>query len=114
MGSSKGEAYLELELRSRDIGFRREVRFHQTRRWRFDFVIIGTKLAIEVEGITSYGRNKNGSMKLGRHQTAKGIEADLIKYQEAMKLGWTVYRCSQGMVESGAAIETILLLLERF
>src|SRR4051812_40706652 len=28
----------------------REVRFHPTRRWRFDFVVIGTKVAIEVQG----------------------------------------------------------------
>ena len=88
----------------------REYRFHPTRRWRFDFAYPDLKLATEVEGITSYGKNQNGTMKLGRHQSAKGIEADLIKYQEAMKLGWTVYRCSGQMIKSGDAIDTIKLL----
>ena len=68
-------------------------------------------IAIEVEGITFYGKNKNGSMKLGRHQTGKGIEADCEKYDEAMRLGWNVYRCTQSMVKSGRAIETIEILI---
>ena len=107
MSKSKAEELLALELRANGIEFRREVTFHPVRKWRFDFAVKSAMLAIEVEGITSWGKNKNGSMKLGRHQTAKGIEGDLEKYGEAMKLGWNVYRCSPKMVNSGCAIETI-------
>jgi len=110
---SKAEEELALHLRAVNIEFEREFRFHPTRKWRFDFAILPYKLAIEVEGITFYGKNKNGSMKLGRHQTGKGIEADLEKYGEAMKLGWNIYRCSQKMVKSGQAIETIEILLKQ-
>ena len=109
---SKAEEQLALHLSAYKYDFEREYRFHPTRRWRFDFAMPKIKLAIEVEGVTFYGKNKNGSMKLGRHQTAKGIEGDLEKYGEAMKLGWNVYRCSQNMVKSGQAINTIKILIE--
>ena len=109
---SKIEEELAFQLTAMNIEFEREVKFHPVRRWRFDFVITGTKIAVEVEGITSYGRNKDGSMRLGRHQTAKGIKGDLEKYGEAMMLGWNVYRCEQSMVKSGRALQTIEKLIQ--
>ena len=110
---SKAEELLALQLRAEGIdGWIRECRFHPTRRWRFDFAWESAMLAVEVEGITFYGKNKNGTMRLGRHQTAKGLESDCEKYGQAMLLGWAVYRCTQGMVKSGAAIDTIKRLLE--
>lgn len=110
---SKAEEQLALHLKALKIEFEREYRFHPTRRWRFDFAIPDIKIAIEVEGITCYGKNRDGSMKLGRHQTKKGFEADLEKYREAMKLGWNIFRCSPDMVKSGKAIETIELLVNK-
>ena len=112
MGKSKAEETLNFQLKSYKIDFEREYRFHPVRRWRFDFAIPDLMLAIEVEGVTSYGKNKNGSMKLGRHQTEKGYTQDCIKYGEAMKLGWTVYRCTQSLVNDGSAIEVILSLID--
>lgn len=108
--ASKAELELEMHLNALGFSFEREYRFHPVRRWRFDFAFLELKLAVEVEGITYYGKNKNGSMRLGRHQTAKGIAGDLEKYDEAMRLGWNVYRCSQDMVKSGRALETIEIL----
>lgn len=110
---SKAEDLLELHLKAEGIEYVREHRFHPTRRWRFDFAMPALKLAVEVEGITWFGKNKNGTMKLGRHQSAKGIEGDLEKYGEAMKLGWNVYRCSQNMVKNGTAIDTIKILCKK-
>lgn len=110
---SKAEETLALHLRAVGIKFARESRFHPTRRWLFDFAILDKKLAIEVEGITFFGKNKDGSTKLGRHQTAKGFQEDCEKYDEAMRLGWTVYRCTPQMVKSGKAIETIEILLNQ-
>lgn len=108
---SKAEDNLEFQLRAIKIGYEREARFHPVRMWRFDFIITGTKIAVEVEGVTQYGKNKNGSMKLGRHQTAKGMAGDMEKYDEAIRLGWNIYRCSQEMIRSGRAIQTIELLI---
>lgn len=81
--------------------------------WRFDFALPELSLAVEIEGITHYGRTRGGKMALGRHQSATGIEGDLQKYDAAMRLGWTVYRCSQHMVRAGHAVETIAILVEQ-
>ena len=105
---SKVEEEFDLHLRAEGIkGFEREVRFHPVRRWRFDFANEDLMIAVEIQGLTYYG----GKEKAGRHQTAKGIEGDLEKYDEAMRLGWSVYQCSQKMVRSGKAIETLKILI---
>lgn len=90
---------------------KREFRFHPTRKWLFDFAWPDLKLAVEVEGITNVGKHEDGKSNLGRHQTPKGYEADCVKYGAAMELGWDVYRCTPRMVKSGAAIETIQILM---
>ena len=94
-------------------GIRTRLKLASLKNWRFDLAFVDLKLAVEVEGITSYGKNGDGSMKLGRHQTSKGMEEDLQKYESAMRLGWDVYRCSGAMIKSGRAIETIELLVNR-
>lgn len=109
---SKAEEQFALQVRA--VGLpepEREYRFHPTRRWRFDFAWPELKLAVEIEGITFYGKNKNGSMKLGRHQTAKGLTNDCEKYGEAMLLKWDVYRCTQEFVKKGIAIDMVQKLL---
>jgi hypothetical protein len=70
--------------------------------WRFDFAFIEQKIAVEVEG---------GAWTGGRHTRGKGFSEDLIKYDAAMNLGWTVYRCDGSMVKNGCAINTIIKLL---
>jgi very-short-patch-repair endonuclease len=76
----------------------RELRFHPTRRWRFDFSIPRLKIAIEVEGAT-WAR--------GRHTRGSGFEKDCEKYNEATIMGWRVLRFTTDMVISGEAIAVI-------
>ena len=71
--------------------------------WRADFALADVRLLIEVEG---------GGWSGGRHTRGKGFEQDLIKYGEAQRLGYTVYRCSPAMVTSGKAIRTILAIID--
>lgn len=94
---------LDLQMQAMGIEFVAEHRFHPTRRWRFDYAIPSLMLAIEVEG---------GGWTGGRHTRGKGFANDLEKYDEAMRLGWNVYRCSPEMVRKGRAIQTILALIE--
>lgn len=116
-----GEEAMALHLRAHGIQFEREYRFAAEaaggtgkglrdrlaraglRDWRADFALIGHRLLIEVEG---------GGWTGGRHTRGAGFEGDLEKYDAAMRLGFTVYRCSPAMVKSGRAIETITGLVK--
>ena len=72
-----------------------EVRFHPTRKWRFDLAWPAMRLAVEVEG---------GSWTHGRHTRGSGFESDCEKYNEAALAGWTVLRVTPGMIEDGRAL----------
>lgn len=75
------------------IAYMREWRFHPVRLWRFDFTFGGgRRIAVEIEG---------GIWTRGRHNRPKGFEADIRKYNEAAKLGWTVIRFTPNMIERG-------------
>lgn len=95
---SEGEATLAQHLKVHGIGFETEFKFHQDRKWRADFYLTGTKLLIEVEG---------GIRSNGRHTRGKGYQEDMIKYNAAAILGYTVLRFSTADVKSGRAIEQI-------
>lgn len=84
----------------------REYVFARPRKWRFDFAWPAIDLACEVEGITWFG----GRERLGRHQTARGINADCEKYAEALLRGWRVLRVTQLMIESGYAARALVRL----
>ena len=76
----------------------REVQFHPTRKWRFDFAYRGDKLAIECEGAT---------WAMGRHNRGAGFAEDCQKYNHAAMLGWRVLRFTKDMIDSGQAIHAI-------
>ena len=76
----------------------RELRFHDTRQWRFDFAWPGEGLALEIEG---------GEWSEGRHVRGGGFGADCEKYNAAAILGWRVLRVTGEMVESGRAVAMV-------
>ncbi len=57
-----------------------EYRFHEKRKWRFDFANLENKLAIEIEG--------------GIYTRPKGFINDIEKYNTATAMGWKVFRCT--------------------
>ncbi|MDF4639356.1 hypothetical protein P3489_06115 [Vibrio parahaemolyticus] len=76
----------------------KEYRFHETRRWRFDFAYPEQQLAVEVEGGTWAG---------GRHTRGSGYEKDCEKYNAAALRGWSVLRFTGSMIKSGKAVQTL-------
>ena len=64
--------------------FTPEVKFHPSRKWRFDFADWDNQVAVEIEGGTW--------MRRGGHTTGSGYQKDTEKYNEAVKLGWRVLR----------------------
>jgi very-short-patch-repair endonuclease len=84
----KAVIWLEMNLRvwglERGWEMKREYRFDEVRKWRFDFAFIDQKLAVEYEGI--FGKGKS------RHTTVNGYTGDTEKYNQAAAQGWKVFR----------------------
>ena len=99
---SKGEEALAAQLLAAGVGFEREQLLIPGRRFRFDFLITGSDLVIEVEGGTWSG---------GRHTSGVGFRSDCVKYNLALELGYRVLRYTTDMVTKGEAIAQILDIL---
>jgi very-short-patch-repair endonuclease len=92
---------LLLERALRDAGINdwvAEHKFHDTRKWRFDFAWPPKRVAVEVEG---------GVFSHGRHNRPAGFIADAEKYNAASLAGWLVLR----VVPQKGWIENTLLLI---
>lgn len=95
-----------------------ELRFHDRRRWRFDFAWPEEKVALEIEG----GAFKKGECprcryKLplgGRHQRGPGFVEDMTKYASAFMLGWTVLRVLPQWIDGGQALYMVQTALRRY
>jgi hypothetical protein len=87
-----------------------EHKFHESRRWRFDFAWkphtkeirghifeIGA-LALEIEGGVWIG---------GRHNSGAGFVKDMEKYNEAACLGWRIVRCQPRELLTAKMADTI-------
>lgn len=64
-------------------GWVKEYKFHDKRKWRFDFANPSLKIAVECEG---------GVWVRGRHNRGIGFLNDMEKYNEAAIMGWRVLR----------------------
>lgn len=63
--------------------------FHPTRKWRFDFAHLPSRVAVEIEG---------GTWMSGGHSRGKGYQEDCEKYNEAVRLNWRVFRLTGKMI----------------
>lgn len=75
-----------------------EYKFHPTRKWRFDYCILSEKIAIEVEG---------GIFTRGRHTRGVGYKNDLLKYNEAARLGYRLIRVTPDLLLTSYTIKLI-------
>ncbi len=104
MGKSEIEELLAWQMKITGLPKpKREFRFHDTRRWRFDFAYPEYRLGIEVEG---------GTWVQGRHSRGAGFEKDCEKYSEAAILGWLIIRMTTDMVKDGRGIAFVKRALE--
>jgi hypothetical protein len=72
-----------------------ELKFHPSRRWRFDWAWADEKIALEVEG---------GVFIRGRHSRGIGMVKDMEKYNAAAELGWRIVRVTPRQMRSGEAL----------
>lgn len=99
------EDLLEHQIRAHGLPTaEREYRFHDTRRWRFDFAWPDMHVAAEVDG---------GTWARGRHVTGRGFESDAEKTNAAVAAGWRVYRFTSTHVRTGYAVAQLRTELER-
>lgn len=80
-----------------------EYRFHEKRRWRFDFAIPSKKIAVEIEG---------GVWTNGRHTRGRGYVGDMEKYNSAALLGWRILRFTPQQQFSEEAFRIIKGMIE--
>lgn len=99
---SEGEEMLHLLLRTiaQELMYpacQREYRFHERRRWRFDFAFPTPRIAIEYEG--------------SWHRTKERFAPDMDKYNCAQIAGWTVLRFGRKQLNDGRAEKQIRRML---
>lgn len=83
----------------------KELRFHPTRRWRFDYAIPEYKIAIECDG----GVWMKGG---GAHSRPQNILRDMEKLTQASLLGWTVIRRTPEQLKTIETLEMIKQVVE--
>lgn len=77
-----------------------EYRFHDTRKWRFDWAWLGHKVAMEIDGGIYMSRG-------GAHRSVTGIKRDIEKFNQATCLGWRIIRRTP---EDVLKLETVELI----
>ena len=80
-----------------------EHKFHDTRKWRLDFAIVGLKIGIEIEG---------GVWSCGAHTRGKGFIEDMEKYNAAVTFGWVILRFTPQDLNKITTFETIKKVVE--
>jgi hypothetical protein len=76
----------------------KEFRFHETRKWRFDYAIPEYRVALEVEG---------GVWTEGRHTRPRGFLGDMEKYNSAEVMGWMVLRTTPSKLMTSDTIRML-------
>jgi len=92
------EATMGYHLRAAGLKFEQELKFHDERRWRFDFAFPDTKIALEIHG---------GTWNNGAHVRGKHYESDCEKACEAAILGWRILPVTGDMVRDGRALKLV-------
>ena len=80
-----------------------EYKFHNSRKWRFDYAFPEQKVAVEIEG---------GIWTQGRHVRPYGYRADMEKYNAAAALGWKVFRFEPSKITTTKTLQLLKLVIK--
>lgn len=106
----------------------KELQFHPSRKWRFDYACEREKIAVELQGggwgnvvqchqchASVMRRSKGGGWfpvrEGGRHQNPKSLQGEYEKLNEAQKMGWRVFLFGPGQIKDETAINFISNLI---
>jgi very-short-patch-repair endonuclease len=78
-----------------------EYRFHPVRKWKFDWAMPEWKIAVELDGYNF-------------HSPIKQWHRDIERSNEALLLGWKVFRVTHADVRAGRADELMKRMLDTF
>lgn len=82
----------------------KELQFHPSRKWRFDYAWPELLIALELHGGTYSG---------GRHTNGKGFTEDREKMNSAILLGWQVLEVTPEHIKNGTARQWLEQLIQR-
>lgn len=86
---------------------KREYRFDDERKWRFDYAWLDWRIALEVDG-GIFGRGKPcpacKRRRAGAHSSVKDMLKDIEKMNVAQLRGWKVMRCIPDDVKTGKVL----------
>lgn len=85
------EDVLAQDLESLNVPYERQFRFDPHRQWKADFLLLGSKILVEVQG---------GSWSGGRHVRGKGYEDDHEKFAAAWRAGYLVMTFTSKQVQN--------------
>ena len=83
-----------------------QVKFHDVRKFEFDFAWTHASLmiAVEIEG---------GQWIKGGHTSGKGLQRDCEKYNLAQFNGWKVFRFSTSMIDESKHYDMLFEIIPR-
>lgn len=88
----------------------REVRFHPSRRWRFDLADERLRIGVECDGAIFNAENGKAS---GAHARGAAMLRDMEKRNAAAELGWVVLVYGPPLIRSGEAALQVARVIEQ-
>ncbi len=98
------ENMFAFQLKTAGIPFEQQVKFSGDRKFLADFFFRDAKLIVEING--GVWMQKSG------HNTAKGIQRDYEKSNEAQLLGYTYLQYTKKELDNLIALDTVRRLVE--
>lgn len=101
---SELEDAFEFQLKAMGIRYVREYKPWPERKYRYDFALIDSCIAVDIQG-GIWAKGASG------HKTGKGITTDSLKGCYASLTGWRAFTFPPQFIKSGQALDVIMSAL---